>query len=648
MKGIQFLSAASDSSLLVGTSRHLYSISRDMKRPFNELISGYSVLDVTETLFFYWIATGHNGLLRLSKETHQLKEFNTSDYPEFKDDFVTCVHVDKNGNIWAGTRYQGLYLISKQNSRFYHYHPGKPRGLTQSNVTGMLGLEGGRILLMNPSQIWVWTKNADAVQSVQCPESEGVCYSSLWKEDDLIYIGSNQGLFRLSEQKKLEPINKTKVLDVVSFWRRQNGIWIIITNDNAFIQADADFNVISRIVPGKMRSDGVPPGQIMDVLETHDGKIYLATENGLVVFNESFLSFSIVQDQSDQYLSPKNINCLFEDESGKIWAGTQNDGLFSFCPDGQSFKRYDASQGLTATSVYSIQADEQQRLWMGTDQGLFRFNTNHNRFTRFTASDGVQDNRFLPRSASRLETGELLFGGVNGYNLFHPRLFEVNVRQSSIFLSELQINNESVTGDLSNLVFNHDQNDVSLEFALLNYAHAGRNTYAIKVDGLTEEWVDLGTRNTVFYNNLTPGRYMFHIKGWSKDGVEGKPVQLSITILSPWWKTLSAYAVYFISFILVTGLLIRFFLQRIHLRNRLQLETMRRQQSEEMIDFKLQFFTNVSHEIRTPLTLISGPLQRLADQEQLHSEKGRQIQIIRQNTNRLLRLVEQLLDFRKL
>lgn len=139
---------------------------------------------------------------------------------------------------------------------------------------------------------------------------------------------------------------------MVTFRRRQNGIWIIITNENAFIQADADFNVISCIVPGKMRSDGVPPGRIMDVLETHDGKIYLATENGLVVFNESFLSFSIVQDRSDQYVSPKNINCLFEDEFGKIWAGTQNDGLFSFSPDGQSFKRYDASQGLTATSIF--------------------------------------------------------------------------------------------------------------------------------------------------------------------------------------------------------------------------------------------------------------------------------------------------------
>ena len=648
LSGIQRLHKSSRGSLLVATKNSLIEVSPDALQQRRLLHEAYSIKAIAESDQYYWIGTEDQGMLRISKEDNKFEVFNTRTAAQLNDDHITALHLDRNNHLWIGTRYGGLHILTPRNNTFLHYHPGNLQQLTRSRITGFFEDSERHILLLTPKQIFSWNTSKQSVDPIQLPVGKDLIFKTFFQSGDKIYLGTNKGIWTISPRRQLIPVLKTLSLDINALYQRRNGIWLIATNENEFIQADTLFNIRSRIVPGKMRSDDLPPNRITSILETGNGKIYLGTENGLVFYNENLLSFKVYQNTQESDLFSNIITCLYEDRSGRLWVGTEAGSLSLFNPEMESFENFGASQGFIGKSVFSIIEDMYGLLWLGTDQGLSRFDPIQKRFTQFSTSDGIQDNRFLPGSTIKLRSGELLFGGVNGFNLFHPAQFRINSKRSPVVFTSVLVNNKAYSESAAYLELKHDQNDLYLEFSLLDYTQTGRNTYAVWMDKLDDSWSNVGTRHSLSYNNLAPGNYTLQVKGWSNDGVEGVPAIIKFTILPPWWKTFWAYSAYLLLLLSILLLISRFFIQRIRLRNQLQIEKIKRQQSDEMINFKLKFYTNVSHEIRTPLTLISGPLQRLSDLLDKQSEAGKQLTIMQRNTSRLLGLVEQLLDFRKL
>ncbi len=647
LKGLQKIYRTKSGGLLVANESELLALDESSLKIKKTWLTGHTINALADDENDIWVGTEQNGLIRLSKKGEGLDFYNTSSFPALNDNLITALHIDANQHLWIGTRYGGVHLQLYDNELFMHYHPGNLSLLRESNISGFLADDENNVLLITPDELYIWENGAKKVGRVNNPV-ENIQYKTALTVDGQWYIGSNLGLWKLDRNQQLKSIGKTGGLDINAVYKRKSGIWIIATNENEFIQADSLFNFRSRIVPGKMRSDNLPPTRINSIIESSEGQIFLGTENGLIFYNESLFNFKSYQAQQYEGLNSDIVVCVYEDLKKRLWIGTENGGLSLFNPQTETFAHFGDEDGFPAKSVYAINEDAEGVLWLGTEQGMFRFGPDSKQFTRFTTAEGIQDNRFLARSTLKLNSGELLFGGVNGFNRFDPRQFLVHEGKSNVVITSFRINNDEHRITNGEIELKHDQNDLFIDFALLDIAHSGKNSYAISLSPLNEGWIHLGNQHSVIYNDLAPGSYQLKVRGWSNEGVEGFPTTLSFTILSPWWKTPLAYGVYVLIMVFIVVLISRFFIQRVRLRNQLQIETLKRKQSEEMINFKLKFYTNVSHEIRTPLTLIAGPVQQLASQLGSDTDTGKQVKIIQQNTSRLLRLVEQLLDFRRL
>ncbi|CAN5334640.1 two-component regulator propeller domain-containing protein [soil metagenome] len=353
---------------------------------------------------------------------------------------------------------------------------------------------------------------------------------------------------------------------------------------------------------------------------------------------------------------------LLKDKKGDIWIGTIGGGLHRLTTvNGQeTIERY--SQWVPETDVESLLADEAGNLWIG-GAGLYKFNPSTNRLFRYDVTDGLQSNSFKVGAAYRASDGTLYFGGTNGITYFQPRSLLPNPYRPLVQITELRIHNQPVgIGDtlngrvLLNKSFSAPQtirlkapeNDFSIEFVGLNYANPQKQQYAYQLNGYNDTWIQAAPgQRTANFSNLPAGDYTFLVKASNDDGIwSAKSATLHITILPPWWKSWWAYWLYGA---LVSGALLlyrRIEIAQQTLKNKLALERFKVEKEKEVTDTKLRFFTNVSHELRTPLTLILGPMEELAGSGTHHNVKDK-IMLMHQQTRKLLDLVNQLMDFRK-
>ncbi|MCL3780088.1 hybrid sensor histidine kinase/response regulator [Prolixibacteraceae bacterium JC049] len=643
IEGIKDIDIENRESVLLSGENGIYRL-WIFNESVDQVTSEWNVSQMRVGPKYWWCAALSKGLLRIDPQTLKTEVMMSLQRRNASDSQLTSIQMDQNQMVWVGTRYNGMHLLSLQEKSFLHYHPGNLKGLLDENIIGFAETDGKRFIL-TANKVYQWLPEEKEVQLL--PINQNTTFKGFFQKKNRLYLFSNKGIFRYNKGRFRSIVN-TQNLDVNALHLRANGIWIIATNENEFIQADSLFNVRSRIVPGKMRTDYLPPNRLTSALEVKSGKIIIGTENGLAVYNEGSMSFNVLIKTLEAGPSSNVITTLFQDSLGNVWVGTENGGLSHYNPEQRTFINYGVNEGFLGHSVYSINEDRNNRLWLGTDQGLYRFDPKEKRFTRFSTSDGIQDNRFLAGSTFRLSTGEMLMGGINGFNQFDPNKIGLNTRRAPLVITELKINNQPHSPNQEKFELKYNENDLAIDFSLLNYNQSGKNNYSVKLTNWDDDWVNLGNSHSLSYNNLQPGTYHLMIKGWNNDGYEGIPIDVIFSIAPPWWLTGWAYLFYLLFSVLLVGIVLRFIAQRLRLKNQLRIEKLERKQAEEMINFKLKFYTNISHEIRTPLTLISGPMQQLSERFTADSEEGKQVNIMRQNTNRLLRLVEQLLDFRKL
>lgn len=350
--------------------------------------------------------------------------------------------------------------------------------------------------------------------------------------------------------------------------------------------------------------------------------------------------------------------CIHEDRYHNFWVGTQEGGLLLFNRTAHTFTRFTTANGLPNNTILRILEDEQGNLWLSTFNGLSKFDIRKKTFLNFTQADGLQSNQFSFNAALALSTGELLFGGIKGFNVFSPESMSVKNVSPQLFLSALKINNVPVEDNpgfvtdrdyeqIKKIIVPYNKASLSLDFLALDYKQASTLNYAYILKGWDKSWIYASHTRVANYSRLHEGDYIFQVKVSGSDGVWSNADQLlEVTILPPWYRTWWAYCLYIISGVAIINLYLLYKNRQTKLKYEVKLAHLETQQEKELNEKKIAFFTNISHEFRTPLSLIINPINDLLHSSNQNKENG-ELKVVYRNAKRLLRLVDQLLLFKK-
>ncbi len=565
----------------------------------------------------------------------------------------TAFLVDKSGIVWTGTNGYGIVKINEKGQKFRTVLP---------NISHRLIFEdpaGGFYTSWFPDKKFL-SKNFDrSVLNTRVPLFEFQCEKvvafdpegNTWNLED-----AGAFLSRIDAGTKTK---KTFPFEGIALLCDHNGK-LVSVNEKGLHRFDPATETSRHFLfeqPQKRLSE------ISQFLyEDSDGAIWIFGFTGLVKAtpdetgyrfeqylndpaDRSSLSINTVLSVADDPLEPQRF----------LWVGTKGGGLNRLDKTSGTFKHFTKEEGLPDNVVYGILTQDRPAgsqspgyIWMSTNKGLCRFDVRAETTKNFTVADGLQDNEFNSASYLKTSDGSLIFGGVNGLNVFHPDSLYFNENVPQVLIVGLKVNNEpfpiptsSLTPHPSSLKFSHDQNLLNFEFAALEFTNPAQNQYRYQLVGVDKDWVELGNKNSIQFAKLAPGDYTFIVDGSNNDGVwSGKPAELRFSIRPPWWATWWAYAIY----LAIAATAVRLF-YRYRLRQKLEhQETLR---LREIDNFKSRFFTNITHEFRTPLTVILGMGEQLSTVETDAQKKG-MLGLIKRNGESLLRLINQILDLAKL
>ncbi len=651
-----------------------------------------------------WAGTNRHGLLQIdgTGKAPELISY-AGNKPVNRHIFSDAIHEGQDGQLWLGTT-EGLQQVDTRTHqvRTYRTTPALPSGLKSDSVQAVYYDRNGTLWLGTHLGI---NKQAPAsamfttVQLVPAPPSvrhaENNISALLQDHTGMIWIGSeNQRLYRYNPttgQKTLIPLDLTNPLNPAEehhvqaiYEDRSRQLWV--STVSALLRMN---RLTGRFVryPTRIR-------QIQAIAEDTAGFLWLGGNGGIAQFNPKngqvryyrptpddtadgscFVNCLLVSRTGDIWvtstgkgicrlqpntgklirynpnpsapigqLNDNAVTALFEDSDGVVWMGTSKGGLNRFNPVTGRFSVLTTRQGLPANHVSSIISDRHGHLWISTTRGICRFNPKTETFHIYTTDDGLPYNEFMSKVAYGLN-GDLLFGSLNGVAIVHPdRIYKGTT--FPVFITRLGVfdQNRPLTGDRAEL--SHDENFISFDFVALTYVAPEKNQYAYQLVGVDKQWVYSGTRHFASYPDLAPGTYTFRVKAANRDGIwneRGATVQ--VIILPPWWATWWAYGLY----ALLAGVAIRGFFQfytnRIKQRQELALNRREAEQLKAVDELKTRFFSNITHEFRTPLSLIISPVEKLLEKSQFDRPT---LTLVHRNAEKLLRLINQLLDLSKL
>jgi signal transduction histidine kinase/ligand-binding sensor domain-containing protein/DNA-binding response OmpR family regulator len=660
-------------------------IHKDSPRTFlnNNLVGGV----VQDNNGLIWIGTDHGGLNILDKKdfsvTHVLHR--DEDEKSLAQNTITTMYKDDEGIIWIGSYKKGISYYHESIIRFplYKHYPLSTSGLPYGDVNRFveddknnlwIGTNGGGLLYYD-------RKTGRYKQFRHDPENENslssdVIVSLCLDHKNILWIGTYNGGLNSFDGKNFmrythDPADPASIGD--------ENVWEVFEDSHQRLwigTLSAGVDLLNRQTGefAHYRSNdqnSVHSTYIAAITEDKEGNLWFGTSNGIDVLSRETGRFTHYEnDKNDpESLSNNNVLDIIEDKKGRIWIGTIG-GLNLFDQKSKIFRTFLDGDEPAHNTVLTILEDNTGNLWMGTPDGLSHMILNDTtdtlqvRFENFTEADGLQGKQFNENAAYKTESGEMIFGGANGFNIFKPEQLANAPFNPQVVLSDLQLYNRSVQpGEeidgqvilpvsitvIKSITLPSTQNVFSLQFAALNYFHPEKNKYQYRLEGFNDQWLAADARSrTVTFTNIDPGTYTFRVRASNYDGLwNDEGLSLTITVLPPFYKTKIAFVLYIlivITCLLVTRKLIQ---KREKLKFAYEQERREALRVHEMDMMKLKFFTNVSHEFRTPLTLILTPMEKLIRQEK-EPHYLNQFTLIQRNAKRLLNLVNQLLDFRKL
>jgi len=506
---------------------------------------------------------------------------------------VTSLYIDRKGNLWAGTYHNGLFRLDAATNRYVQYTTdGNGHGICSNDITCINADESGRI--------WIGTLG----RGIDIYDENSHSFSHLTSQN------------RVGGQSRSLPIN----------------------------------GFISSIISGR------------------DGRMWIGSMGtGIAVLDIEHQKWTHYNKKNSALADDVVLN-LFAANDGRIWSGTKQ-GISYFDENHKNFVSYGEGQGLANSFVKTILQDDNGILWLSTDRGISSFDYKRKIFRNFTTENGVQQGAFLSGSGIKTRDGNLYFGGQDGFNFFNPHRLPVGSAPGRIILSNLTVDNAIVNpGNESSIrehistakeiTLKYGQN-FSIGYVALDYTSPKQNLYAYRLKGFDKAWNYVKDVRTASYTNIDPGIYSFEVMASKDENRWNNPVTtISVTILPPVWRTVYAYIVYLIILGSALFLIRRRGIQKIRkqfeqAQEKLQVSQLIEQERREAerlheLDLlKIKFLTDLSHEFRTPVSLILAPVEKLLEKS-VPGNDIEDLKMINRNGRRLLNLVNQLLDFRKM
>lgn len=557
-----------------------------------------------------------------------------------KTNSVRSMLVDDEGLLWLGISTYGFGVKDRKTGRFTHYTQ-MPEFASYKGVSSVMSI------MQSPTTHHIWL---------------GVYNGGVYEHDKSAPVGQRVKAYNAPSSPWL---TNSCVYHIFEDTRRN--LWFATRAGVSVRMADGTPLKFNALQAGNIKMEDVVA---MQIAEGNKGDMWVASNtHGIIRIQGHGKSLSgyklLAYSSSNGKLNGNYANCVYRDVDGRIWAGTGSSGLNLYDEANDVFMPVHATWNLPGDAVNSIQSDTNGNLWLGTNVGLVKLSVPLNQenvtFRLYTTADGLQDNIFNRGSFSSTTDGELLFGGHKGYNSFYPAKQKDQEFSSLAVITDIKIFNQSweklpvderekisslSPGFTEEIVLNYQHNNFNIEFSALEYANPERNRYAYKLEGFDTNWQYTdASKRFAYYNNLKPGTYTFYLRASNSNGIwneESRKIQ--VVILPPPWRTWWAHTLYILLSLSVAYYAYCVVRNRIRLRNALHLQEMEKAKVEELNHAKLQFFTNITHELLTPLTILSASVDEM---KQMAPGYKDQYKVMTNNINRLIRLLQQILEFRK-
>lgn len=683
-------------NIWIGTSRGLVVYLRNQNKfvnfNFNAVIKEKTILsllpDVNENL---WIGTQGNGIFRLDLrqfDTHRSENFTFTHLEslagyDISNKTVQSFYEDDHKNIWAGTHGDGVYMISSEKEKFIKYQKliNKGSTFTATSFYGMcydpegnlwLGTDGNGLYkrgLSDNTDTHFFSDGRkgsitdNAIQSALC-DSRGRLWFGTYAQG-LFQFDRSTGTFTRYQYRDKYP-KRTGPQDVrVIMEDSKHTIWVG-TNRGGLCRIDPATKTYANpnTFHGILRD-----GDVRSMAEDTSGNLWLGFYgDGLYKFNDSTKSLTpyFHTPAGRNFIDSRIVYSVNFDDSGRLWIGSADNGLYVYDFNTDVLRNFTEEKGLANNTVYAILIDKNTG-WVSTNSGVSKIETPSFTITNYDVLDGLQPGQFNAGAALfNKNSGYMCFGGTEGLNVFYPEQIKDVAQKPKAIITGLEIFNrpvsvrdtidgkvilDQVINRTKEISLDHDQAVITFEFIGLNYSYPEKNNYAYKLEGLDNTWNFVGGQRSATYRYLKPGQYEFKVKvlnhGDAWDNEDDEYASLEVIINPPFWQTPQAYMLYFIAAALLGFVGYKVGKKQLPLRKRLKIEKAQRKHERRMAMEKLTFFTEISHEFRTPLTLIIGPIEEMLSKEDSQSPTARKLIMVHRNANKLLNLINKLLDYRK-
>jgi len=575
---------------------------------------------------------------------------------------------DKNGGLWFGTSLGLVYIKLTETQYFSHLMEPQTVVSRQSFSTrGMVRTRNDDLMVSSYAGLFLYKKNQPVKEyliwnNVLKNNVDPVVYAFLPEKDDILMASEGNGLLRYdyetdsiyrlypssyfyhtddSEVKALQWTFKIFKDHADEIWLGLNaGLFTLEKNDQ-----------VHR--PSQVKGAGREIGRVLDIVEDSFHTLWLGTATGL---------YSLGADRKElkkhnlQFTTDPGIQCIITDVNDWLWIGTKGHGVIHYRPNQNNIASFTTEQGLADDHVCALQKVDDGGIWISTNQGLSRFDPYRKQFTNFYIEDGLPDNEFNHGSSMKDVDGNLFFGGVNGVVIFHPKQENFNRIQSRLRISKIVLHDGKRRTTVEHLYNSYAQPKIHLGyrdkyftvyFSSSDPTPISRENYAYRLSGLDNAWQMNGSKNSIQFTGLQPGRYVLQIKALHQTEDQVDMLEIPVAIDTPFFREWWAYGIYILVVCSLAFFIVREYFKRLHIRQQLQLEMDHKARLQEINRSKSAFFTNITHEFKTPLTLIQAPAEEIA-----HLSKDPQItkkaNLITKSAKSILALVNQLLELGKL
>ncbi|SDS22696.1 Two component regulator propeller [Polaribacter sp. KT25b] len=693
-----------DNIFWIGTKKGLYSSNLDSNSKY--LVKKIKILNEDSEFFVnslfkdsqntIWIGTTGDGLYKYNPILNSFGHFkyDLNDKNSISSSQINAVYQDSFNVIWVGTAQGGINKLDLFQKPFYSYtnNPSNKLSIGDNLITSILEDNNGKI--------WVSSYNKKLFRSIdivnentidnikfedlqaQLPINKNDVIRSIYQDQrNYIWFGTDKKVFVYNPIKKdfkevqfLSENDKSPLVLVREI--AQINETDIVLSGNKIVVIENPWKEIKEKRNPKIHVKStlkIAANRVQCFLQDSNNQLWFGTDYGLLQCKYEEGEVKVIRQYQENKtgsskISYNSVFSLLEDDQKNIWIGTFGGGLNKLTLDNDHnpikidyFRKNDV---LPDDAIYGILPQENSnKLWISTDMGLVRFDKETNQANVFNVNDGLIQNNFRQSAYAQGKSGFMYFGGLNGLTIFNPNKIFLNKQPPKVLVTSLSINNKPIEigeklndiiilknaiSETETVTVCKSQRIISFNLVAEHTSAPTKNKLAYKLDGFNKDWVEINKgKSTITYTNLAAGTYHLKVKSANGDGIWSASTKtLTLVILPLWYQTWWSYTIMIILFLAVGVWIVFYFVSNEKLKQKLIYEQLDKDKMEVINQGKFKYFTNLSHEFRTPLTLISGPLDRVIENN-INPENTRFLTIIKRNTHRLLSLIDQLITFRQ-